>query len=276
LASCPSLRDSRRCRRRHTVCVKRPRTHRLARQDGQEFETIFSRLVVVLDHLAPHRGAFGFGLEWARQFHLPICGVLTPDGAPAGALDCERRCTDTGLPWKLATWSELCYANSPHALMRPGDLIVFGQALPPAKKHQLFLQALRGNTVARSDRAARTRQNATRRLLSDRGLSADLDLIVTRDPRSAALSVARWRLCSLVVIPKNSAAPWWRWLRGGANFWCAKTMEPVSFLSFPGTGILSLPSIRARPPYPDFSHQTPVTRTRTMRRYDRESRKMNR
>src|SRR5262249_59131431 len=136
------------------------------------------------------------------------------------------RCTDTRLPWKVASWSQLCYSNSPHALTRPGDLIVFGQALAQAKKHELFQRTLRGNalpfvlcsdecvplarvlllddadhseepyvravvdicssfkaslvvlTVARSDRAARSRQDVARRLLLERGLAAALGLIV--------------------------------------------------------------------------------------------------
>ena len=99
-------------------------------------------------------------------------------------------------------------------------------------------------TLARSDRLAHRREEATRNLLATRGINADFDFMVGREPRAAIASVARWRRCSLVIVEQKSVHPWWRWFRSGGNGWLAKFTEPLSFLSFPGTAIPFLPTYR--------------------------------
>jgi hypothetical protein len=168
---------------------------------GREKEIlIFKRLVVVLDNLAPYRGAFSYALDWGRRFHLPIKGVArfavnSADGTWCGiqaCLDehlgatnsavqpgylggesstekcaCAQLCARWGVRWELARLkgpSECGLAQ----LTDPGDVLIFGKALPSPLKRELFLQAIRGTTsplLICSD----TWQPSSRVLLVDQG-----------------------------------------------------------------------------------------------------------
>jgi hypothetical protein len=95
-------------------------------------------------------------------------------------------------------------------------------------------------TAAPSERLARLRQQATREVLARHGLAAEFDLVVGRDARAAAASVARWRRCGLVVAERPAACSWWRWLRGDTPERLAGLAETLPFLALPGAGALSL------------------------------------
>jgi hypothetical protein len=106
-------------------------------------------------------------------------------------------------------------------------------------------------TVARSERAAQARQEAARAALGQRGLKACFDFLVSAEARAAAVCIARWRQCQLVVVPRQVRSPWWRWLRGPRIDPVTSVTEFTSFLSLPRSAMSDdTPSIPGTPPKP--------------------------
>jgi K+-sensing histidine kinase KdpD len=88
-------------------------------------------------------------------------------------------------------------------------------------------------TVARSERAARARQQIVQATLADCNREAGLDYITGYETRVAIAHVARWRRCQLVVLEQRASAPWWRWLRDTSTDWLAELAESLTFLALP-------------------------------------------
>lgn len=103
-------------------------------------------------------------------------------------------------------------------------------------------------TVARSERFARQLQEAARKCLNNAGLFADFDYLVGAEIRHEALSVARWRRCQLVVLPRPKTSLWQRWTRGNA---LKRMMESRN--SF---GVLTLPELDVPGCQPDADRPT--------------------
>ena len=91
-------------------------------------------------------------------------------------------------------------------------------------------------TVARTERQARRRQEANCRSLTNRGLHAFFDSLITTEIRVAVSCVARWRNCQLIVVPREDSRPWWRWLRGDSTDWLTSVTGFASLLSLPCSG----------------------------------------
>jgi hypothetical protein len=90
--------------------------------------------------------------------------------------------------------------------------------------------------LAGKEREAAVLQDTAQQVWGTLGLAADFDVLVGCDVRTALASVARWRRCSHVIVPRQPPSPWWRWLRG----------DPLGRLlgladSF---GLLALPAVR--------------------------------
>lgn len=92
-------------------------------------------------------------------------------------------------------------------------------------------------TLARSERAARLRQEAAREALAICNVGADFDFMIGCETGAAVVSVARWRRCSVVVLEQHASTPWWRWSGGTAADWCVDLGDSLSFLALPGKAI---------------------------------------
>jgi hypothetical protein len=154
----------------------------------------------MLDHLAPYRGAFSYALDWGRRFHLPIkgvarsavnsaggtwCGIQACLDEPLSATNssaqpcslgsesptekcaCAQLCRRWGVRWELVRSQGLGECELAQ-LTEPGDLLVFGKALAPRLKRELFLQAIHG-TVAPLLICSDIWQPSSRVLLVDQG-----------------------------------------------------------------------------------------------------------
>jgi hypothetical protein len=137
---------------------------------GPHDRTTYCRLVLLLDDLAPERGAFAHALEWAEHLRLPIVGIhgatreqrgerdpslenrpgnhgsgmariCREDGTPRPADSTEQACAwacaRRGIRWDLAK-PERGDAAAFLQEAGPTDLVVCGQALPPATKRMLL------------------------------------------------------------------------------------------------------------------------------------------
>ena len=109
-------------------------------------ETLALRHVSVwLDDLAPG-GAFAHALEWAGRLSLPLHAVtlaLRTGRAivPAKILKaCATACRRQGVPWDASPGPG---GPGPEQFLRPAELGVFGDGLPPSVREPLFRQALR-------------------------------------------------------------------------------------------------------------------------------------
>jgi hypothetical protein len=113
---------------------------------------MFTRLFVLLDS-----GAFGYALEWATRLRLPLHGVVLPaaGGVPAHAehravaagVQASVACARAGVAWQLCRWDR----NGTDRLDRlvgPGDLVVFGNAMPAASKKRWLRQLLHETLAA--------------------------------------------------------------------------------------------------------------------------------
>jgi hypothetical protein len=69
-------------------------------------------------------------------------------------------------------------------------------------------------TLAKSERAARSLQQAALGQLTGMEVSCDFDFLVGVESLAAVASVARWRDCQLVIMGHDAAPAWRRWLRG--------------------------------------------------------------
>ncbi len=110
-------------------------------------------------------------------------------------------------------------------------------------------------TVARSEEAARARQQAGRGAAAAWGLDADFDFIVGTDVGTAVTRVAQWRRCPLVVLGRSGRAPRWRWWRAPAAR-LVDAVESFSLLTLPETGVACYFSPRPTPGLPPRSLNT--------------------
>jgi hypothetical protein len=121
---------------------------------------------VWLDDLAPERGAFAHALEWAAHLGLPLEGIAstlrmgggrmlnhpgeegrrasdaTPSAVSADKLvACATACVRKGVSWDTSLWQGGLAGSD--QFLRPVELCVFGDALPPPLKEQLLRRSLR-------------------------------------------------------------------------------------------------------------------------------------
>ena len=87
--------------------------------------------------------------------------------------------------------------------------------------------------LAHKDREARALQDAAQDVWGELGLCADVDVVVGSEPRDALASVARWRRCSHVVVPRHAPAAWWRWLRGDSLGRLLGLADTIGLLALP-------------------------------------------
>jgi hypothetical protein len=143
--------------------------------------TLFRRLAVVLDHLAPNQGAFAHALDWAWRWQVPIHGIADPTwisvpeapgrtqglhGGAAGGTSsvqtmprarwadpaeieqaCASACARRGVRWEASHWHG-AVADGLRPLIGTSDLLVLGQALPRALKSTLLGESLRDRAPA--------------------------------------------------------------------------------------------------------------------------------
>ncbi len=106
-------------------------------------------------------------------------------------------------------------------------------------------------TVARSERAARSRQQVVRDVVAAGGLDADFDFLVGADVCTAVTQVAHWRRCPLVILERRGRTPWWRRTPGTSAL--AAGAEPFSVLTLPETGVAPDFQLLATPSLPSGS-----------------------
>jgi hypothetical protein len=100
------------------------------------------RVVVWLDNLAPHQGAFDHSLEWSRMLRLPLHGIVPASLGRAGIGDealaaCAATCAREGVAWSYGWESSIIERSQ----LLENDFCVVGHALmrSPGKR---FLRAL--------------------------------------------------------------------------------------------------------------------------------------
>lgn len=102
-------------------------------------------------------------------------------------------------------------------------------------------------TVARSEREARLRQRSAEEAFAAQRCPAEFDFMVGWDVRTAVAWAARWRRCSHVVLEKENALSWWRWLRGDTMGRLLELSDSLTFLALPGAGSSLLAPAEASP-----------------------------
>ena len=251
------------------------------------------RLSVVLDPLAPDRGAFPQAVSWGAHLQVPVQGIAV---RPASSLrqhdqaaysplpheigkSCAAICRQNNVRWELSDRSGPDLGEAWSSIRRD-DLLIFGRGLAHGEKKQLLRHAQRSNgpgvlicpddmpalrrillvqqdnlqeeflriavglcrcfqaglvvlSVARSNRAAQTGEQAARRALANAGIETDFDVLVGSEVRVAVAHVARWRHCQLVVMQGERSNSWWRWLRGTPAEEMMDLAASLSFLSLP-------------------------------------------
>jgi hypothetical protein len=100
--------------------------------------SLFHRIVVALDRLAPQQGAFSLATEWVRQLHLPLIGMACDPCEQEPA--CAAACARLHLSFETIHRKEPAATHLPMAA-RPTDLLVLGHALPAAQKRNLLRAA---------------------------------------------------------------------------------------------------------------------------------------
>jgi nucleotide-binding universal stress UspA family protein len=135
----------------------------LDRTDGSEHQkslrkpAIFRRIVALMDHLLPARGAFSYALEWASQLHLPLHAIVLPGNYPGqeetqGTVAdrvsaCTAAAAQRGVVWESSRWESGAVNRIAH-MIGPADLFVVGSATPETEKMHLFRYGLRHSESA--------------------------------------------------------------------------------------------------------------------------------
>lgn len=88
-------------------------------------------------------------------------------------------------------------------------------------------------TAGSSEATVQRRQEEARDLLARRSFSAVFDSLICEGVHSAVTSVARWRHCQVVIVPRQTNPTWWRRLRRQNHEWIKNPCEFASFLSLP-------------------------------------------
>jgi hypothetical protein len=106
-----------------------------SRNSRGESVSLFHRIVVILDRLAPHKGAFSLATEWANRLHLPLTGVIGNIFEREGA--CAAACSRLHIDFQLMRRKEREIAAL-QSLAIPTNLFVIGHALPSQQKRDLL------------------------------------------------------------------------------------------------------------------------------------------
>jgi hypothetical protein len=242
--------------------------------------SLFHRIVVVLDRLAPHQGAFSLATDWVRQLHLPLIGMAS--GQCEQGMACAEACARLHVPFNMIQRKEREATDLP-LVAGPTDLLVLGHALTAPQKKNLLRAAMGDSspailvcpdayasvhrillldqgiqdlsrslpvvaslcrafgaklvvlTVSHTEKESHRRQQTVRSSLASIGLHADCDSVIGSEVRVAAVGVARWRRCQLVVMSREVSPPWWRWLRDSSPEWFMSLTQPLAFLALPET-----------------------------------------
>jgi nucleotide-binding universal stress UspA family protein len=186
---------------------------------GKKGYAIFRRLVVLLDHSAPHKGAFSHALEWAWHLGLPIhawalrsviCGAnlqengqreqLAPAGFQANGSDdfalkvnaCANVCADWGVKLGLTPMEgDLTRWLQQH--LEPDDLLMVSYAPVGSERFTLLRQVLQ------STAAVLICPEAWKRTLS-RMLVLYRSWKLNRDALATAMELCRWVRAEPVVL----------------------------------------------------------------------------
>jgi len=92
-------------------------------------------------------------------------------------------------------------------------------------------------TLARNETRARQAQRIAEEACLHHQMPALLDYVVGLDSRTAVCSIARWRRCSHVFMPRRHSIPWWRWPRRDILKLLLESASSLSFLALPASGI---------------------------------------
>jgi K+-sensing histidine kinase KdpD len=91
-------------------------------------------------------------------------------------------------------------------------------------------------TVARSEKVARQRQYLAEQALAAEELTGDFDVVIGCEVRAAVALAAQCRRCTHVVVEKQQAPSWWRWLRGDVFERLLGLGNSLTFLALSGVG----------------------------------------
>jgi hypothetical protein len=86
-------------------------------------------------------------------------------------------------------------------------------------------------TVARSEAAARSRQRLAQESFAAQQLTGDFDFVVGCDVRAAVALEAHCRRCTHVILERQVAPTWWRWLRGDPIHRLLGLANPLTLLA---------------------------------------------
>jgi nucleotide-binding universal stress UspA family protein len=88
-------------------------------------------------------------------------------------------------------------------------------------------------TVAGSEREAWRRQQPARVAFADHGQSGNFDLLIGSEVTEAAIRVARWRQCQLVVMGRYGRPPWTHWFSGSTTDRLLGLADSLAVLTIP-------------------------------------------
>lgn len=88
-------------------------------------------------------------------------------------------------------------------------------------------------SLAGSEREAWQQQRYAEEAVAAQRYPADFDSLVGWDLRSAVVRVAGWRRCTHVVLERQSASSWWRWLGTDLTEQLLDLSDPLTFLTLP-------------------------------------------
>jgi hypothetical protein len=91
-------------------------------------------------------------------------------------------------------------------------------------------------TVAWSEREARLRQQFAEETLAAQDLPGEFDFVAGGDIRAAVALDTRWRHCTHVVVERETAGSWWRWLRGDTLERLLSLSDSLTLLAFSPKG----------------------------------------
>ena len=92
-------------------------------------------------------------------------------------------------------------------------------------------------TLASNETRARQDQRIAEEACLHHQIPALLDYVVGLDSRTAVCSIARWRRCSHVFMPRRQSIPWWKWPRRDNLRLLLESDGSLSFLALPESGI---------------------------------------
>jgi hypothetical protein len=91
-------------------------------------------------------------------------------------------------------------------------------------------------SLAGSEREAWQQQRLAEEMVAAHRYPADFDSLVGWDLRSAVVRVAGWRRCTHVILERQSASSWWRWLGADPTERLLDLSVPLTFLTLPEVG----------------------------------------